>query len=318
MKNIFGRFGIFKLVVCILISIIINIIPFTFLAAAAADSKEVVLFDDFNREELGVTGDGGAYNAPNSAGIAIYWIQMANTKAQIENNALKISMDKNGWYGEGVAFKDPQYKYIIMKVKGEKGGEEKLLSINPDAKGSKKFFELKGPEGKPVPKVTKEYQTMVIDIKQSGLDLPNGFEAIHFNNAAPLTVYIDEIYLSKTGVPVELKEYFAVAEQPVSNAGASTASGSNAKGSTAGVSTVSGSTTSVLTAGDSASGAATGDASAAVTSAAGTVTGNTAVNNSNSGAAGSKVIRISIIIAIMAVLIAGVVYNSFIRKSDAC
>ncbi len=322
MKNILGRFRIFKLVICVFISIFIAILSLTYLSASSADSKEIVLFDDFNREDLGVAGEGGAYNSPNSAGIAIYWIQMANAKAQVQNNALELTLNKNGWYGEGVAFKDPQYRYIIIKIKGEKGGEEKQLSINPDAKGLKKFTQLKGPDGKPIPKITKDYRNIVIDIKQSGLDLPNGFEAIHFNNTAPLTVCIDEIYLSKTGVPVDLSKYIAAQEESTSegpNKAVSEGTVTNALPSTASGSTVNGSTTSGksangLTASGSTISSSTDGAPAAATSTTGTVTGVTAMDNSNSGAAGSKVIRISIIIAIMAVLIAGVAYNSFIRK----
>jgi hypothetical protein len=170
-------------------------------ASAAGDTT--MLLDDYNRPSLGVEGKGGAYNTPNSKGIAIYWMQMSNAVAKIENNALKLQMDGNGWFGEGAALKDPTYKFIIIKVKGEKGGEEKTLSLNPDAKGGVKYTDLKGADGKPVPAITKEYQNIVIDIEKSGFKIPEGFEAMHFNNVDPITIYIDEIYISKDGKPTD-------------------------------------------------------------------------------------------------------------------
>lgn len=168
-------------------------------ASILAAPEGSMLLDDYNRAALGIQGNGGAYNTPNSKGITIYWIQMANTTAQVENNALKLQMNAKGWFGEGGAIKDPAFKYLVIKIKGEKGGEEKNLSLNPDAKGAVNYTDLKGSDGKPVPVITTEYQNIVIDIAKSGFKLPEGFEAIHFNNIDPITVYIDEIYLSKDG-----------------------------------------------------------------------------------------------------------------------
>lgn len=169
----------------------------------AAPNEGPLLLDDYNRSTLGVEENGGAYNSPNSKGITIYWIQWANAVPVIEDNALKLKMEASGWFGEGGMIKDPAYKYIIMKVKGEKGGEEKELSINPDAKGSVSFKDLKGPDGNSIPVITKEYQNLVIDIEKSGFKLTEGFEAMHFNNVEAVTIYIDEIYLSKDGNPAD-------------------------------------------------------------------------------------------------------------------
>jgi hypothetical protein len=180
------------------------------MTVAAAPTDSAILLDDYNRGALGVEGSGGAYNSPNSKGITIYWIQWAKAVPTIENNALKLQMDAQGWFGEGGMIKDPAFKYIIIKVKGEKGGEEKALSINPDAKGSVNFVDLKGADGKPVPAITTDYQAIVIDIAASGFKLPDGLEAIHFNNTEAVTIYIDEIYLSKDGKPAD----FSTADKP--------------------------------------------------------------------------------------------------------
>ncbi len=167
-----------------------------------AAGEGTMLIDDFNRASLGLE-KGGAYNTPNSKGIQIYWINWSNAEPKVENNALKLQMKAQGWFGEGAALKDPAYKYIVIKVKGENGGEEKALSLNPDAKGAVKFTDLKGADGKPIPGITKEYQSIVIDIAKSGFKLPDGFEAMHFNNTDPITIYIDEMYLSKDGKVTE-------------------------------------------------------------------------------------------------------------------
>lgn len=283
--------------------------------AFAADSIDFALFDDYNRENLGVTGDGGAYNSPNSMGVEIYWIQMANTKAQIENNALKVTMDKNGWFGEGVAFKDPKYKYIIMKVKGEKGGEEKLLSLNPDAKGLKSFTDLKGPDGNPLPAITKDYQNIVIDIEKSGFTLPDGFEALHFNNTGVLTIYIDEIYLSKSGVPVDLAK--AIISGNESEAGDNTEDSSAAVSGdydssfeSSGISESSGLSESISNS-DSGTRITTASVDSNVSSDS---LSTSTMSASRKSPSNKKPVLISLIIFIMALLIAGVVYNSFIRK----
>lgn len=288
-------------------SIFISTVAFGMLGVFAEDEPEVVIFDDYNRAELGVTGEGGAYNSPNSAGIAIYWIQMRNVTAGIEDNALKLAMNKEAWFGEGVAFKNPDYKYIIMKVKGEKGGEEKYLTINPDAVGLKNFTELKGPDGKPIPAITTEYQDIVIDIAKSGIDLPTGFEAMHFNNTGELTVYIDEIYLSKTGVPTDISQ-FALEQPSVDTAAADTSAEDTAQTGAADTASDTAGSTGSLSEADNA------DTTAAE------VAGSPADVSSGADAikasADNHVLQISIIILIMALLIIGVIYYSFIRKPD--
>lgn len=273
---------------------------------ALAEAKDIMLLDDYNRSDLGVTGNGGAYNTPNTVGIAIYWIQMANTKAQIDNNALRISMDANGWFGEGAAIKDPAFKYIIMKIKGEKGGEEKFLSINPDAKGLKKFTELQGPDGKALPAITKDYQNIVIDIEKSGLPIPEGFEAMHFNNTEALTVYIDEIYLSKDGIPVDLNE---------TSGDKSSTDSSAVKTDSTDSTIVEKATTDATVANNS-----TVTTDTPKTSADAPVS-NTMENNEDSSLAqltsNKKPILVGGIILIMVVAIGGVVYNSYIKKPNS-
>jgi uncharacterized protein YdaT len=276
-----------------------------------ADSLDLVpIFDDYNRLDLGVEGEGGGYNSPNSAGIPIYWIQMRNVTAKIEDNALKLDMDKEAWFGEGVALKNPAFKYIIMKIKGEKGGEEKLLTLNPDAKGLKKFTQLKGPDGEPLPKITKEYQNLVIDIAKSGFTLPGGFEAIHFNNTGPLTVYIDEIYLSKDGVPIDLSKALEDFKAKMSALADENNAAENTDAVDENASNSSIEETSPSTEEASAS-------VASIASGADSTNVDSSVASKDSGTDSTlnrKTVKIAIIIAIMVILITAVIYNSFIRK----
>jgi hypothetical protein len=281
-----------------------------------ADAKDIMLFDDYNRTDLGVTGNGGAYNTPNSAGIAIYWIQMANTRAQIENSALKVSMDANGWFGEGAAIKDPAFKYIIMKIKGEKGGEEKFLSINPDAKGLKKFTELQGIDGKPVPAITKDYQNIVIDIGKSGLPIADGFEAIHFNNTEAITVYIDEIYLSKDGIPVDVNKTLDHTSSTNSSAVKtdSTDTTSTEK-TTTDVTTTEKAATDTTSANNST--VSTDTPKTAVDEPVSNTIDNIKDSSSTKITSNKKPILVGGILLIMAVAIGGVLYNSYIKKANS-
>lgn len=268
--------------------------PLAFLEAYASEDDSAVLFDDFNRAGLGVTGTGGAYNSPNSAGIAIYWISMNDkTRAQIENNALKLTMDQDGWYGEGVAFKDPEYRYMIMKIKGEEGGEEKLLSMNPDAKGPVNFTDFKGPDGEPVPPITKDYQNLVVDIRKSGFDLPYGFEAIHFNNTGALTVYIDEIYLSRDGVPKDISKIIPAA------------------GGDGGIS--GGSDASAVAAAEAAEAEAM-EAGEAEEALADSDENRPADSDTVGKSSDNKTVPVAIIIFFTVSALGGIIYNSFLRK----
>lgn len=166
-----------------------------------------LLLDDYNREALGVEGEGGGeYGMPNNRGITIYWMQYnANTKPSIVDDALKLEFggDGEGWFGQGGSIKSEDgYKYLVMRVKGEAGGEETLVGINPDARHPQAvaFADLVDPDGNPLT-ITTEWQDLIIDMEKSELNsrlYEKGFEALHFNSFGACTIYIDEIYLMQT------------------------------------------------------------------------------------------------------------------------
>ena len=174
------------------------------------DLRNSFLVDDFNRASLMMDPEleiapGGEFGRPNSDGSVIYWISFNDaTEPVIENGALRLTATGAGWYGTAtdLAFLD-EYNCIAFRIRGELGGEEEILSFNPDVQGGKRFSELTGPDGKPVPPITTEWQTIVIDLERSGwpglADGKETYQNIHLNTSGPLTVYIDEIYFVSDG-----------------------------------------------------------------------------------------------------------------------
>jgi hypothetical protein len=167
------------------------------------------LVDDFNRASLMLDPEleiwpGGEFGQPNTDGNVVYWIQFnEQTTPVIEaGGVLKLTAAGSGWYGTAtdLAFTD-EYNCVAFRIKGENGGEETALTFNPDTLGSKTFAELIGPDGNPVPPITAEWQTIVVDIAKSGwpwlADGKQSYQNIHLNTNGPLTVYIDEIYFTQ-------------------------------------------------------------------------------------------------------------------------
>ncbi|GHV16617.1 hypothetical protein FACS189425_01240 [Clostridia bacterium] len=169
------------------------------------DLRKSFLVDDFNRASLLLDPEleiapGGEFGQPNTDGNVVYWIQFNEaTTPVIENGALHLKAGEGGWYGTAsdLAFLD-EYDCVAFRIKGTAGGEEQLLTFNPDTLGSKPFSELIGPDGKPVPAITTEYQTIVVDLVKSGwkglADGKESYQNLHLNTTGAVDLYIDEIY----------------------------------------------------------------------------------------------------------------------------
>ncbi|MDR2505965.1 MAG: PT domain-containing protein [Oscillospiraceae bacterium] len=169
------------------------------------DLEKSFLVDDFNRASLMLDPEmevapGGAFGGANEDGNVIYWIQWNdNTAPIIEDGALHLTAKAGGWYGTAsdMAFLD-EYDCFAFRVKGANGGEEKLLTFNPDTLGAKPFTELKGPDGQPIPAITAEWQTIVVDLMKSGwkglADGKEYYQNIHINTSGDVDLYIDEMY----------------------------------------------------------------------------------------------------------------------------
>ncbi|GHU89829.1 hypothetical protein FACS1894202_08680 [Clostridia bacterium] len=173
--------------------------------ATDRDLRKSFLVDDFNRASLLLDPEleiapGGEFGHPNTDGNVVYWIQFNEaTTPIIENGALHLKAGEGGWYGTAsdLAFLD-EYDCVAFRIKGASGGEEQLLTFNPDTLGSKAFSELVGPDGNPVPAITTEYQTIVVDLVKSGwkglADGKESYQNIHLNTTGAVDLYIDEIY----------------------------------------------------------------------------------------------------------------------------
>jgi hypothetical protein len=178
------------------------------------------LVDDFNRASLLMDPEleiapGGAFGLPNTDGNPVYWISFNDvTTPVIENGILKLTATGAGWYGTATdsAFLD-EYNCVAFRIKGERGGEEALLTFNPDTLGSKAFADLIAPDGSKVAPITTEWQTIVVDLKKSGwkglADGKEFYQNIHLNTDGELTVYIDEIYFTAVNLEIPPPEDLA-------------------------------------------------------------------------------------------------------------
>ncbi|MDR1663822.1 MAG: hypothetical protein LBR83_02740, partial [Clostridiales bacterium] len=185
------------------------------------------LVDDFNRASLMLDPEmeiapGGQFGGVNTDGNIIYWIQFnEDTKPVIEDGVLRLEATGSGWYGTATdpAYLD-EYNCVAFRIKGAEGGEEELLTFNPDTLGSKTFAELIGPDGNPVPGITTDWQTVVIDLVKSGwIGLADGkefYQNMHLNTNGPVTVFIDEIYFTAVNLEESLATAAAPTEAPTS------------------------------------------------------------------------------------------------------
>ena len=142
----------------------------------------------------------------------------------------------DGYYGMGngdIQFRDADgkltdYKYLVVRMKGERGGENvvgngapmmvigggdgmHISTFNSEAAGIARPF--LDPDGKTMPRITTEYQDFVIALTEENVRVNPGkvVSGINFNNAATnITLYIDEIYLTST-VPEDYKNDGVVA-----------------------------------------------------------------------------------------------------------
>lgn len=157
-------------------------------------------------------------------------------QASIVDGALKLTLGPSGYYGMGcdlVKFRDESskltdYKYLVLRMKGERGKENVVGNGAPmmvigggdgphigtflnDVAGSI-ARPFRDPYGNPMPTLTTEYQDFVIALTEDNVRINPGkaVSGINFNNAvSTITLYIDEIYLTNT-IPEGYKNNNAV------------------------------------------------------------------------------------------------------------
>ncbi|MBQ9167332.1 MAG: hypothetical protein IJX67_02850, partial [Oscillospiraceae bacterium] len=185
------------------------------------ETPQTFLWDNFDNRDPEVKPD----TAPNGANL--WWDNWKNLTAENDNGAIKLVYspkeydpnDKAGdWmsnWGEAVdmwSLADIAYcKYLTIRVKGEAGGEEAklLMDWHPiDAKFyAARFSDLVLKDGTH-PKITTEWQDLVIDLEASGF--PGMTDNMHIRAFASCTIWIDEIYFSEPVAPVDTSSSDAV------------------------------------------------------------------------------------------------------------
>ena len=193
-----------------------------YLGITASATEEIAfLWDNFddrdpnNKPEL----------APN--GVNIWWDNWANLRAKNEDGAIRIdyrpkkfdpedyeteddyyahAADWMGNFGEAIdmwALEGISYcKYLVIRVKGEAGGEENKLIMDWHPEDSKfyaaRFSDLVLKDGSH-PHITTEWQDLVIDLEASGF--PGMTNAFHIRAFDKCVISIDEIGFA---APLEL------------------------------------------------------------------------------------------------------------------
>ncbi len=155
--------------------------------------------------------------SPN--GVNIWWDNWANLRAKNEDGAIKLdyrpkkydpedyeteddyyahAADWMGNWGEAIdmwALPEISYcKYLVIRVKGEAGGEENKLIMDWHPEDAKfyaaRFSDLVLADGTH-PEITTEWQDLVIDLEASGF--PGMTNAFHIRAFAACVIYVDEI-----------------------------------------------------------------------------------------------------------------------------
>lgn len=181
--------------------------------------SDAFIFDNFSTTRGMNTND---KPADNGSGLQCWWHnfnagEVKNKECSLEDGILKIVYgfdmedgEVNTWGNWGEAFDihctdqtgtkgDPNcqdYKYFNITIKGAVGGEEKILIFNPapedDDNYSSYFDQLVLADGSH-PKITKEWQTLKIDLAAS--KMPQVFNRFHIRSIKDgATIYLDELY----------------------------------------------------------------------------------------------------------------------------
>ena len=171
------------------------------------------LWDNFDDRDPNAKPD----LAPN--GAPIWWDNWANLRGKNEDGAIKLDFrpkafstddydneddyyaragDWMGNWGEAIdmwSLEGISYcKYLLIRVKGEVGGEEVKLLMDWHPEDAKfyaaRFSDLVLADGTH-PVITTEWQTFVIDLEASGF--PGMTNAFHIRAFAPCVIWVDEI-----------------------------------------------------------------------------------------------------------------------------
>ena len=187
------------------------------------EAMNKILWDNFDARDPNAKPD----TAPN--GAPIWWDNWANLRAKNEDGAIKLDMRPKEFSTEDYDSEDDYYaragdwmanwgeaidmwsldnaafcKYLVIRVKGEVGGEEAKLIMDWHPEDAKfyaaRFSDLVLADGSH-PVITTEWQDLVIDLEASGF--PGMTNALHIRAFADCVIWVDEIYFSEPVGPID-------------------------------------------------------------------------------------------------------------------
>ena len=197
---------------------------------AEAPAVEIAfLWDNFDDRDPNAKPD----LAPNGANI--WWDNWANLRGKNEDGAIKLDMRPKAYDKEDYDTEDDYFahagdwlanwgeaidmwaleniswcKYLVIRIKGEVGGEEAKLIMDWHPEDGKfyaaRFSDLVLADGSH-PAITAEWQTLVIDLEASGF--PGMTNAFHIRAFAPCVIWVDEIGFAEPVAPIDTANILA-------------------------------------------------------------------------------------------------------------
>ena len=207
---------------------------------ASARTDDAVVFADFEGTGTPAVGQKLPGNEP---GKEVWLNGTEDATVTLTGTELKVEMGATGYLGLGNGFVRMRqddgavtYKYLVLRIKGETGGENRketggiMISIG-GAEGSHVRAlndrdvgtapPALGKDNNPMPAITTEYQNFVIALNDQNIRKAEASRciSININNVMnPITLYIDDIYFTNT-YPSDAAEY--VPDEPDEPAGPS-------------------------------------------------------------------------------------------------
>ncbi len=192
------------------------------------------LWDNFDDRDPNAKPD----LAPN--GAPIWWDNWANLRGKNEDGAIKLDYrpkafntddfdneedyfaragDWLGNWGEAIDMWSLEgiswCKYLVIRIKGEVGGEEAKLIMDWHPEDAKfyaaRFSDLVLADGTN-PVITTDWQTLVIDLEASGF--PGMTNAFHIRAFAPCVIWVDEIGFAEPLEPIDTANIVATMTAP--------------------------------------------------------------------------------------------------------
>jgi len=141
----------------------------------------------------------------------IYWNAFGKGTFTIQDSILIAKCDSFAYYRFATS-SSKRFAYCIFRVKGDARAKNNLIYTRIAAQGpadsggisdnyntSERLMDtLVGPDSLPVPAITTQFQTIVVDMKKNGLSFGLGANAFQFGTHAPMELDFDYIFMSNS------------------------------------------------------------------------------------------------------------------------